>query len=64
MTEAIRKLLDDPELRKRMGETGHEKALWEFTLDRMLRETERVYHGVLREVQSGQKIRGEHDENP
>jgi len=27
-----------------MGEAGHEKALQEFTLGRVLRETERVYN--------------------
>jgi hypothetical protein len=31
-----RKLIGDPELRKRMGEAGREKALREFALDRML----------------------------
>jgi len=29
------------------GQAGREKALREFTLDRMLRETERVYEEVL-----------------
>ena len=47
LAEALRKLIDDPELRKRMGQAGREKALREFTLDRMLRETERVYQEVL-----------------
>jgi len=30
-----------------MGQAGREKALREFTLDRMLQETERVYEEVL-----------------
>jgi hypothetical protein len=30
-----------------MGQAGREKALREFTLDRMLRETERVYREVF-----------------
>jgi len=47
LAEAIQKLLDDPELRKEMGQAGREKALREFTLDRMLHETEKVYEGVL-----------------
>ncbi len=29
-----------------MGEAGHEKALREFTLGRMLHKTERVYEEV------------------
>jgi len=47
LTEALQKLIADPELRRRMGEAGREKALQEFTLDRMLRETEKVYREVL-----------------
>jgi len=39
---ASQKLLDDPELRRRMGQLGREKALREFTLSHMLRETEDV----------------------
>jgi len=46
LAAALQKLLNDPELRRRMGEAGREKALKEFTLDRMLRETERVYNGI------------------
>ena len=47
LAEALRKLIDDPDLRQRMGRAGRGKALREFTLDRMLRETERVYEEVL-----------------
>ncbi len=47
LAEALQRLIDDPELRKRMGEAGRQKALREFTLDRMLRETEQVYAEVL-----------------
>jgi len=32
-----------------MGEAGRKKPLREFTLDRMLRETERVYQEVLKD---------------
>ena len=35
------------DLRRHMGRAGREKALKEFTLDRMLRETEKVYREVL-----------------
>jgi len=44
LAEALQKLIADPELRRRMGQAGHEKVLKEFTLDRMLRGTERVYN--------------------
>ena len=46
LAEALQKLIADPELRRRMGRAGREKALREFTLDRMLQETERVYNGI------------------
>jgi glycosyltransferase involved in cell wall biosynthesis len=47
LAQALQKLIDDPELRKTMGQAGREKALREFTLDRMLHETERVYQEVI-----------------
>ena len=47
LAEALQKLIADPELRRRMGQAGRKKALKEFTLDRMLQETERVYKEVL-----------------
>ena len=46
LAEALQRLVTDPELRRRMGQAGREKALKEFTLDRMLRATERVYNGI------------------
>jgi len=48
LAEALQKLIAAPELRRRMGQAGREKALKEFTLDRMLRETERVYNGITK----------------
>jgi len=48
LAEALQKLIEDPELRRRMGEAGREKTLREFTLDLMLEETEKVYHEVLK----------------
>ena len=32
------------------GQAGRKKALKEFTLDRMLQETERVYNGITNQV--------------
>jgi|Deesub1362B_J571_1020462.scaffolds.fasta_scaffold00760_5 glycosyltransferase involved in cell wall biosynthesis len=51
LAEALQKLLDDPEMRYHMGKAGREKALREFTLDRMLWEIERVYKSVLKHPQ-------------
>jgi len=48
LAKALQRLIADPELRRRMGQAGREKALKEFTLDRMLRETERVYQEAFR----------------
>jgi len=50
LAEALQKLIEDPELRRRMGEAGREKTLREFTLDLMLEETEKVYHEVLKKT--------------
>ena len=47
LAESLQRLITDPELRRRMGEAGRKKPLREFTLDRMLRETERVDGEVL-----------------
>jgi len=43
-----------------MGQAGRERALKELTLDRMLRETERVYHEVLQEVRGERKMKGKY----
>lgn len=47
LAEAIRKLLADEDLRQRMGQAGREKALREFSLDRMLAQTQEVYEEIL-----------------
>lgn len=48
LAKALQKFLDDGKLRRKMGKAGQEKALQEFTLDRMLTETHKVYEEVLR----------------
>jgi len=50
LAAALQKLIADPELRRRMGQAGRKKALKEFTLSRMLRETQRIYEEVLKET--------------
>lgn len=47
LAKALQKLITDPELRRCMGRASRERALKEFTLSRMLQETERVYEEVL-----------------
>jgi len=58
LAETLQKLLDDPDLCKRMGQAGRKKALREFTLDRMLAETQRVYEEVLKSRVSQRGQRG------
>lgn len=48
LAKTIQKLLDDKELRLRLGRAGREKAMKEFTLARMLTATQTVYEEVLR----------------
>ncbi|MBI3997411.1 MAG: glycosyltransferase family 4 protein [Armatimonadetes bacterium] len=48
LAAALRRLIVDPALRRQMGSAGREKALREFTLERMLRETAALYDALLR----------------
>lgn len=44
---ALRRLLEDPSLRERMGTAGRQRALAEFTAERMAEQVEAVYAEVL-----------------
>ena len=46
---ALCALLDDAELREKMGARGRERALREFSQERMVEQTERVYRELLAE---------------
>jgi glycosyltransferase involved in cell wall biosynthesis len=46
LAAALRRLLGDGELARRMGAAGRRKALQEFSLDRMLRETSDLYESL------------------
>lgn len=50
LTGHIRWLLDEPSLAQAMGETARAKAIEQFSLERMVRETEAVFLQVVREA--------------
>jgi glycosyltransferase involved in cell wall biosynthesis len=47
LARALRALLDDESLRRRMGEAGKKRALELFTLDRMIEQYQQLYKGVI-----------------
>lgn len=47
MAEAIMKILQNPELAKKMGEVGRKRVEEEFSLDRMIKEYEELYEECL-----------------
>ncbi len=48
LAAAIEQLFASPNLRTRMGAAARQKFLTEFTLERMVTETEKLYHQVIR----------------
>lgn len=49
LVDAIRRLESDPELRKRMGASGRDRVVFEFSRERVAREVAQVYQRVLEE---------------
>jgi glycosyltransferase involved in cell wall biosynthesis len=47
MAEALRKLVNDPDLTKRMGTAGHARAKKEFTLNAMLTKTQDLFEHII-----------------
>ncbi len=47
LAEAVMRLLRSPELRRRMGEAGRQRAAREFTRERMVDRVMRVYEGLV-----------------
>jgi glycogen(starch) synthase len=48
LAAALRRLLDDPALRRRMGEAGRAKVLAHYTWDRIVAQVRDLYDGLLR----------------
>ena len=53
LADALRKLIRDPDLRRRFGEAGRKMVLEEFTPALLAEKTESVYKKVLKERRSG-----------
>lgn len=49
LAEALTQLLENPDLRRRMGQAGRERVLARFTVDRVADQTLRVYREALSE---------------
>jgi glycosyltransferase involved in cell wall biosynthesis len=47
LAEAIRQLLEDADLRRRMGQAGRQRALERFTVNRMVAEVKTLYTSLL-----------------
>jgi glycosyltransferase involved in cell wall biosynthesis len=47
LAEAITRLLDDPDLRHRMGQAGRERVLQHFSVERMVERTQTLYDQLL-----------------
>jgi glycosyltransferase involved in cell wall biosynthesis len=47
LAEALRRLIEDPELRAKFGARGREIAVSEFTIERVIAETFEVYRALL-----------------
>jgi len=49
LRQALNTLLDDPDLARRMGEAGRQRAEREFSLENMLSDTLALYEEIARE---------------
>jgi glycosyltransferase involved in cell wall biosynthesis len=52
LAEAVRALLDDPDLRQRMGVEGHLRSIESFSVDRLVADIDDLYKRLLSESQS------------
>jgi glycosyltransferase involved in cell wall biosynthesis len=49
LSQAIARMLHDPELWRRMGQAGRRRVGQRFSVERMVRQTERLYEELLSE---------------
>ena len=54
LAQAICRLLDSPELASRFGQAGKQRVAERFPLERMVRETERLYQSLLNQARHGE----------
>jgi glycosyltransferase involved in cell wall biosynthesis len=47
LAQAITRLLDDPDLRQRMGQAGRERVLQHFSVEQMVERTQNLYEQLL-----------------
>jgi glycosyltransferase involved in cell wall biosynthesis len=52
LSEALIRLLRDPDLRKRMGRAGRDRVRAEYTIDQVIPQSLAVYESVIREFES------------
>jgi glycosyltransferase involved in cell wall biosynthesis len=52
LVRAISRFLEDPDLAFRFGQAGKERVIAHFSLGRMVQETERLYHRLLKGVRN------------
>ena len=49
LAEAMKRMISDPDMRRRMGEAGYQRVASEFSFERMTRQYEELYLSLLRE---------------
>lgn len=57
LADALKKLLEDPGLRRRMGAHGRELAVNEFSLERVITETLQVYEELLVKLNTERNVK-------
>ncbi len=58
MSAALRRILEDRSLRKRMGEARRRRVLGRFTVERMIEVYKQIYRAVAAELESREPTQG------